>query len=190
MKNYQKLYFKHYHIMLPDGETIECTRKDCFASPEEPATGNPFIQRWYYSSDHEMAIRLPRNTMGDEIHRSNAADLKMQERWMQRSIDRGDFEIDKAISRTDDGGESSFDIADDAPDALEILIKKETVTSIRVAVDTLTPEERHLWDELLSEKTKAKIAEECGLSEGGIRKRVKKLVLKLSENPVLKNYFE
>ena len=64
------------------------------------------------------------------------------------------------------------------------------VTSIRIAVDALTPEERYLWDKLLSDKTKAKIAEECGLSEGAIRKRVKKLAQTLRENPALKNYFE
>lgn len=190
MKNYQKLYFRHYYIMLPDGETIECTRKECFASPGTSTTDNPLIQRWYYSPDREMAIRLPRNAMGDETHKANAADLKMQERWMQRSIDRGDFEIDKAISRTDDGDEISFDIADDVPDALEILIKKETITSIRIAVDSLPPEDQHLWNELLREKTKAKIAEEYGISEGAVRKRVKKLALKLSKNPALKNYFE
>ena len=40
------------------------------------------------------------------------------------------------------------------------------------------------------DKTKAKIAEECGLSEGAIRKRVKKLARTLRENPALKNYFE
>ncbi len=42
----------------------------------------------------------------------------------------------------------------------------------------------------LRDKTKVKIAEECGLSEGAIRKRVKKLAQTLRENTALKNYFE
>ncbi|MCE7700199.1 MAG: hypothetical protein K8E24_015675, partial [Methanobacterium paludis] len=94
------------------------------------------------------------------------------------------------MSRSDDGEESGFDIPDDSDGPAEFLIKKETRTSIRIALDSLTPEERHLWDELLSDKTKAKIAEECGLSEGAIRKRVKKLAQTLRENPALKNYFD
>jgi DNA-directed RNA polymerase specialized sigma24 family protein len=71
----------------------------------------------------------------------------------------------------------------------ELYIRKEYHAVILAAIDALTPDERHLWDDLLSEKTKAKIAEECGLSEGAIRKRVKKLAATLRENPGLKNYF-
>ena len=190
MKNYQQFHYRTYYRMRQSGETVECTRQECFAPAETPTADNPFVQRWYYSPDHEMAIRLPRNMMGDDTHKANAADLKSQERWTVRTVKHGDLEIDKPMSRTEDGEESSFDIPDDADGPVEFLIKKETVTSIRIAVDALTPEERYLWDELLSDKTKAKIAEECGLSEGAIRKRVKKLAQTLRENPALKNYFE
>lgn len=190
MKNYQSLHYCHYYRMRQSGETVECTRQECFAPAETPTADNPFVQRWYYSPDREMAIRLPRNTMGDDTHKANAADLKLQERWTVRAAKHGDLEIDKPMSRTDDSEESGFDIPDDADGPVEFLIKKETVTSIRIAVEALTPDERYLWDELLSDKTKAKIAEECGLSEGAIRKRVKKLARTLRENPALKNYFE
>lgn len=190
MKNYQKLYYQHYYRMFPNGESLKCTRQECFAPAEAPTADNPFVQRWYYSPDCEMAIRLPRNVMGDDTHKANAADLKSQERWTVKAAKNGDFEIDKPMSRSDDSEESGFDIPDDADGPVEFLIKKETYTSIRIAVDSLTPEERYLWDKLLNEKTKAKIAEECGLSEGAIRKRVKKLAQTLRENPALKNYFE
>ncbi|NLO45340.1 MAG: sigma-70 family RNA polymerase sigma factor [Clostridiales bacterium] len=190
MKNYQQFHYRTYYRMRPSGETVECTRQECFAPAETPTADNPFVQRWYYSPDREVAIRLPRNVMGDDTHKANAADLKLQERWTVRAAKHGDLEIDKPMSRTDDGEESGFDIPDDADGPVEFLIKKETVTSIRIAVDVLTPDERYLWDELLSDKTKAKIAEECGLSEGAIRKRVKKLARTLLENPALKNYFE
>lgn len=236
MKNYQKFHYCSYYRMRPSGETVECTRQECFAPAETPTADNPFVQRWYYSPDREMAIRLPRNTMGDDTHKANAADLKSQERAQEKpnlcigrtlaatcsvtcknccnreycdipnrtnnGVDckrkcdycsvymRRTLDLDKPMSRTEDGEESSFDIPDDADGPVEFLIKKETVTSIRIAVDALTPEERYLWDELLSDKTKAKIAEECGLSEGAIRKRVKKLAQTLRENPALKNYFE
>ena len=236
MKNYQQFHYRTYYRMRQSGETVECTRQECFAPAETPTADNPFVQRWYYSPDREMAIRLPRNAMGDDTHKANAADLKQQERSQKkpglcvaqtplvdcpvtcdncrikdscdsknRAKDGVDckhkcdfctvgkssiFEIDKQMSRTDDGEESGFDIPDEADGPVEFLIKKETVTSIRIAVDALTLEERYLWDELLSDKTKAKIAEECGLSEGAIRKRVKKLAQTLRENPALKNYFE
>ena len=190
MKNYQQFHYRTYYRMRQSGETVECTRQECFAPAETPTADNPFVQRWYYSPDREVAIRLPRNAMGDDTHKANAADLKLQERWTVRAAKHGDLEIDKPMSRTDDGEESGFDIPDDADGPVEFLIKKETATSIRIAVDALTPEERYLWDELLSDKTKAKIAEECGLSEGAIRKRVKKLAQTLRENPALKNYFE
>lgn len=190
MKNYQQFHYRHYYRMRQSGETVECTRQECFAPAETPTADNPFVQRWYYSPDREMAIRLPRNAMGDDTHKTNAADLKSQERWTVRAAKHGDLEIDKPMSRTDDGEESGFDIADDADGPVEILIKKERQIAIHSAVDSLTPEERHLWNDLLSEKTKAKIAEECGRSEGAIRKRVKKLAQTLRENPALKNYFE
>lgn len=112
MKNYQQFHYCHYYRMRQSGETVECTRQECFAPAETPTVDNPFVQRWYYSPDREMAIRLPRNAMGDDTHKANAADLKSQERWAARAAKHGDLEIDKPMSRTEDGEESSFDIPD------------------------------------------------------------------------------
>lgn len=190
MQNYQQLHYRHYYRMLTSGETVECTRQECFAPAETPTVDNLFVQRWYYSPDRELAIRLPRNAMGESTHKPNKADLKTQERWVERAAKRGYLEVDKPMSRTEDGEGSSFDIEDDANSPVELLIKKETHIAILIALDALTPDERHLWNDLLSEKAKARIAEECGLSEGGIRKRVKKLAQTLRENPALKNFLE
>ena len=236
MKNYQQIHYRTYYRMRPSGETVECTRQECFAPAETPTADNPFVQRWYYSPDREMAIRLPRNTMGDDTHKANAADLKSQERaqekpnicigqtlaatcsvtcetcpnckycesphratngisckckcdycsvYMRRTLD-----LDKPLGFNDDGTEVLFELEDKCFDIEATYIAEEQSSAILVAIDSLTSEERYLWDELLSEKTKARIAEECGLSEGAIRKRVKKLARTLRENPALKNYFE
>ena len=235
MKNYQQLYYQHYYRMVPSGETVECTRRECFAPGEEQTQDNPYVQRWYYSPDREMAIRLPRNAMGDETHKANAADLKMQERALEKpnrccgqtsaatcavtcvncsnrkycdsphrttsgirckckcdycSVYRRRFlDLDKPLSFNDDGTEVLFEIEDERFNVEATYAALEQHKVILVAVEALTPEERHLWDELLSGKTKAKIAEECGLSEGAIRKRVKKLAQTLRENQGLKNFF-
>lgn len=188
MKNYQQFHYQHYYRMLSGGETVECTRQECFAPAEAPTSDNPFVQRWYYSPDRELAIRLSRDTVGDNTHKENAADLKTEERHVQRSLARGIVEIDRT-TENEDGDELSFEIPDDSDGPAELLIKKERLTAILVAVDTLSPEERYLWDELLSEKTKAKIAEECGLSEGAIRKRIKKLAQTLRNNSALEKLF-
>jgi len=236
MKNYQSLHYRHYYRMRQSGETVECTQQECFAPAEMPTPDNPFVQRWYYSPDRELAIRLPRNTMGEDTHRANAADLKSQERskekenicigqtsaatcsvtcetcpnrkycesphlatngvgckkkcdycsvYMRRTLD-----MDKPLSSKDDGTEVLFEVEDKRHDIETTYIADEQYSAILVAINALTTEERRLWDELLGEKTKAKIAEECGLSEGAIRKRVKKLAQTLRENSTLKNYFE
>ena len=51
MKNYQKFHYRSYYRMRPTGETVECTRQECFAPAETPTADNPFVQRWYYSPD-------------------------------------------------------------------------------------------------------------------------------------------
>lgn len=84
MKDYQKFRYIHYYRMLPSGESVECTRKECFAPAETPTADNPHKQRWYYSPDRELAIRLPRNGMGNDTHKVNAADLKSQERSQKK----------------------------------------------------------------------------------------------------------
>ena len=76
MKNYQKLYYQHYYEMLPDAMETEVTRRACFAPAEDPTHANPFKQRWYYDPEASYVIRLPRNQMGDDLGKRNAADLK------------------------------------------------------------------------------------------------------------------
>lgn len=84
MKNYQKQRYETYYLMLSDGSSIKTTRKECFA-PAEPVTqDNPYPQRWYYSPDGHMAIRLPRNELGETTGKQNAADLKSESRTAER----------------------------------------------------------------------------------------------------------
>jgi len=236
MKNYQQLHYHHYYRMFSSGETVECNKKECFAPADTPTVDNPFIQRWYYSPDREMAIRLPRNAMGDETHKANAADLKTQERTQEKTnlcigqtsaasctvtcencrnrkycesahratngvgckskcdycsvYMRRTLDLDKPLGFNDDGTEVLFDLVDERFNIETTYTVDEQHTAILVAVEALSPGERHLWDQLMSGKTKAKIAEECGLGEGAIRKQVKKLAQSFRENPGLKNYFE
>lgn len=84
MLNYKSLHYSEYKEMLPNGECLNISRRACFALPQKPTAANPFVQRWYYSPDRSIAIRLPRNAMGDEIGKKNAADLK----WLERTEER------------------------------------------------------------------------------------------------------
>ncbi len=85
MQNYQSLHYETYYLMLSDGSSIKTTRHKCFA-PAEPVTAdNPYPQRWYYSPDQQTAIRLPRNELGEQIGKDNAADLKAEERVAERN---------------------------------------------------------------------------------------------------------
>ena len=96
MKNYQKLSYQEYRIMLSDGSSIICTRQECFSI--EPAPEDcPYKQRWYYSPDRYMAVRLPRNELGERLGKDNAADLKAQERLIARNRERN-TEIDAYIT--------------------------------------------------------------------------------------------
>ena len=84
MKNYQKRHYEEFYLMLSDGSSIKTTRRECFA-PAEPVTAdNPYPQRWYYSPDGQIAIRLPRNELGEKFGKGNAADLKSDERETER----------------------------------------------------------------------------------------------------------
>lgn len=80
MLNYKALHYEKYLEMNAVGDTTFISRRTCFAPPEKPTADNPFIQRWFYSPDQAIAIRLPRNELGDQIGKGNAAELKKQER--------------------------------------------------------------------------------------------------------------
>lgn len=128
MKNYQKLSYQEYRIMLSDGSSIVTTRQECF-SIEPASEGCPFKQRWYYSPDQYMAVRLPRNELGERLGKDNAADLKAQERLIARNRERN-TEIDAYT--TEDS--VSFEIPD--PDSVLFLHRlftgKNTVRQSRV----------------------------------------------------------
>lgn len=84
MKNHQKQHYHEFYLMLSDGSSIKTTRHECFA-PAEPVTAdNLYPQRWYYSPDCQIAIRLPRNELGETLGKQNAADLKAEERFAER----------------------------------------------------------------------------------------------------------
>ena len=84
MKNHQKQHYHEFYIMLSDGSSIKTSRRECFA-PAEPVTSDkPYPQRWYYSPDQQMAIRLPRNELGEKFGKDNATDLKSEEREAER----------------------------------------------------------------------------------------------------------
>ena len=113
MKNYQKLSYQEYRVMLSDGSSIVTTRQECF-SIEPDSEDCPFKQRWYYSPDQYMAVRLPRNELGERLGKDNAADLKAQERLIARNRERN-TEIDAYT--TEDS--VSFEIPD--PDSVLFL---------------------------------------------------------------------
>lgn len=81
MKNRQLLHYRHYYIQTADGAAIECSRRECFAPADDPT----ITQRWYYSPDQEIAVRLHPGSTGDETYKVNSADLKQLERWQERS---------------------------------------------------------------------------------------------------------
>lgn len=80
MLNYQKYHYNQYRVLLEDGTELTVSREECFASGEAPTEDNPYRQRWYYSPDHVLAIRLPRNKDGENAYLVNAADLRGIER--------------------------------------------------------------------------------------------------------------
>lgn len=131
MKNYQKLSYQEYRIMLSDGSSIICTRQECFSI--EPAPEDcPYKQRWYYSPDRYMAVRLPRNELGERLGKDNAADLKAQERLIARNRERN-TEIDAYIT---DGG-ISLDIPDQNNSVEDTAIMKAELNAIHKAISEL-----------------------------------------------------
>lgn len=84
MLNRQKLYYDEYRILLEDGTEIKVTKAECFAPGEKPTKDNPYRQRWYYSPDQKVAIRLPRSEEGERMYKKNDADLKGIERNTER----------------------------------------------------------------------------------------------------------
>ena len=183
MKNYQKLSYQEYRIMLSDGSSIICTRQECF-SIEPAAEDCPYKQRWYYSPDKYMAVRLPRNELGERLGKDNAADLKAQERLIERSRERN-LEIDAYI--TEDG--ASFEIPASDVSVEDTAIMKAELEAIHKTISELPDELKDLCKALIRKENQCSIAARCGVTDAAIRKRIKKLRATLLENEEIKNFF-
>ena len=184
MKNYQKLNYREYRIMLSDGSSILTTRQECF-SIEPAAEDCPYKQRWYYSPDQYMAVRLPRNKLGERLGKDNAADLKAQERLIERNRERN-LEIDGYT--TEDG--ASFEIPAQHSSVEDTAIMKAELNAIHKAISELPDELKDLCEALICEEKQKDIASRHGITDAAIRKRIKKLRAVLLANEEIKNFFE
>ena len=189
MKNYQKLYYQHYYEMLPDGMETEVTRRVCFAPAEEPTLLNPFKQRWYYDPEASYVIRLPRNQMGDDLGKRNAADLKAAERYQVRKIKNCPGELDKPINY-EDGNEVLLEVEDQKADILAILEDRETLSALLSALNKLAPDDRALWVCLAKKVKKQDIADRFGITLDGDYYREKRLKAILRSDATLKTFYE
>lgn len=184
MRNYQKLHYEEYRIMLSDGSSIVTTRQECF-SIGPVSEDCPFKQRWYYSPDQYMAVRLPRNELGERLGKDNAADLKAQERLIARNRERN-TEIDAYT--TEDS--VSFEIPDPDTSVEDTAIMKAELDAIHKAISELPDELKDLCKALIRKEKQCSIAARCGVTDAAIRKRIKKLRSVLLKNEEIKNYFE
>jgi hypothetical protein len=211
MKNYQKLHYSKYQIMQPTGECHVTTRRECFAPAEQSTSNNPFTQRFYFDPESGVAIRLPRNEMGEILGKRNAADLKTEERRLIRQYkcvwkdtDNCDHacencnyknknrnvELDKNWNNEDFDSETRFDIADEAADIVAIVEDKEKLSILFVALAQLSSDDQDRWDFLVKNEKKQVIADRFGLTLDGVRYREQRLYKKLRLNETLKKFFE
>lgn len=184
MKNYQRLHYNEYYIMLSDGSSVASTRQECF-TPETVSEDCSYKQRWYYSPDQHIAIRLPRNALGEQLGKNNAAELKAIERVEGRNREHN-LEID--AHTTEDG--VSYDIPDLSISVEYTAIRKAQIKTLHKAVSELPEDLQDLYYALLREEKQNVIAERCGVTDAAIRKRIKKLYAILQANKDLKNFFE
>ena len=184
MKNYQKLSYQEYRVMLSDGSSIVTTRQECF-SIEPTSEDCPFKQRWYYSPDQYMAVRLPRNELGERLGKDNAADLKAQDRLIARNRERN-TEIDAYT--TED--RVSLDIPDPDTSVEDTTIMKAELDAIHKAISELPDELKDLCKALIRKEKQCSIAARCGVTDAAIRKRIKKLRSVLLKNEEIKIFFE
>ena len=190
MRNYQKLYYQHYYEMLPNGMETEVTRRACFAPAEDPTPANPFKQRWYYDPEASYVIRLPRNQMGDDLGKRNAADLKASERYQIRKDKNCPGELDRPITCGDDCNEIFIEVADEAADILAILEDREQLSALISALNKLAPDERELWNCLVKKVKKQEIADRFGITLDGVYYREKRLKSILRSDATLKIFYE
>jgi hypothetical protein len=211
MKNYQKLHYSDYQEMLPTGECRETTRCECFAPSKPPTKDDLFIQRYYFDLESGLAVRLPRNKMGDTTGKRNAADLKAEERrkirqyhCVWKDTDNCDHacencnyknksrnvELDKNWNNEDFDSKTRFDIADEAADIAAIIEDKEKLSILFAALAQLSSDDQDLWDFLVKNEKKQVIADHFGLTLDGVRYREQRLYKKIRSDETLKKFFE
>ena len=190
MRNYQKTLLPALYEMLPNGMETEVTRRACFAPAEDPTRANPFKQRWYYDPEASYVIRLPRNQMGDDLGKRNAADLKASERYQVRKDKNCPGELDRPITCGDDGNDVFIEVADEAADILAILEDREQLSVLISALNKLAPDDRALWDCLANKVKKQDIADRFGITLDGVYYREKRLKSILRSDATLKTFYE
>ena len=189
MRNYQKLYYQHYFVMLPNGTETEVTRRECFAPAEDPSPANPYKQRWWYDPEASYAIRLPRTKMGEMLGKRNAANLKAEERYQARKAEKCPGELDKPIACGDDGNKVFLEVVDETADVLAILEDRERLSALISALNKLAPDDRELWDCLVNNVKKQDIADRFKLTLDGVYYREKRIKSILCSNETLKSFY-
>ncbi len=190
MRNYQKLYYQHYFTMLPNGTETEATRRECFAPAEEPTPANPYKQRWWYDPEASYAIRLPRNQMGDNFGKRNAANLKAEERYQSRKSENYPGELDKPIVYGNEGDAVLIEVADESADIIAILEDQERLSALISALDRLAPDDRELWELMKAETKKQDIADRFHITVDGVYYRERRLKSILRADATLKTFYE
>ena len=190
MKNYQKLYYQHYYAQKPNGEYVAVSRRECFAPPEEPTAENPFRQRWFYDPEASYTIRLPRNQMGDDLGKRNAADLKAEERYQIRKAENCPGELDKPIAYGDDGNEIVKEVEDETADVIAIIEDQALLDALISVLDRLKPDDRELWELMKAKAKKQDIADRFNLTLDGVYYREKRLKSILRADATLKTFYE
>ena len=132
-----------------------------------------------------MAVRLPRNELGERLGKDNAADLKAQERLIARNRERN-TEID---AYTTDYS-VSFEIPDPDTSVEDTAIMKAELDAIHKAISELPDELKDLCKALVRKEKQCSIAARCGVTDAAIRKRIKKLRAILLENEEIKNFLK
>jgi hypothetical protein len=211
MKNYQRINYRKYYAQDESGNYVEVDRKTCFASSEPPTEDNPYKQRWFYDEEAGYVVRLSRTKESEDIHRFNSSSLKREERYRNRKLaciykdtnkcnqdcDRckckntsRTVELDKNWANDNDEKDSFFTPADDSQDILNILEDKELTRLIRIAFDSLSPEDQLLFNCLLERKAKKVVAGLLGITVDGVRYRELQLRKKLLAHKELKSFLE
>lgn len=211
MKNYQRLHYKNYYAQNEKGEYIPVSRKACFAPAEPPTDANPFKQRWFYDPEANYAVRLERNQLGEEVHRTNGTSLRREERYSNRKFScvwkdtnncdqncnecnrkntSRTVEMDKSWTTSSDEMVSTFEPIDESQNITEIIENEEFLSILAIALEKLSPEEKELFSFLLNKEKKKVIAESFNISIDGVRYRELQLRKKLASDKNLKDLLE